>query len=490
MDAFGDDAVRAPLAAFRAAGAPLSAVTLSGLPWPFVDAAALTGGQAIAAPLDAEGLAVLLRALGPRPTRPAVALRGVDDWRPLETIAGQPVWIGRALGAAAAPDAGAAVPVEGDAGDLLALWDRDRLVWFDGGRGRTERTPPAALTPLRALLVLESEQDYVRHGLAVPEPIADTARGDGHYGQDSALAPPAVIGDDASDVLGHLVGNQIADAYGVGGLGIVGTGSGGGGPGLDLHTIGKSGGEGNGSGYGRSAGGLGGRRASAPEVIPGQATVRGALDREIIRRIVRRHINEVRFCYDQALKANPFLGGSVVVQFTIAASGTVIASTLQSSTLGDRAVESCLVADVKRWEFPRPYGGGIVIASYPFEFVPGASGEPSAATLGDPAVTEALAILAGSGPLAGRVARVAARLDLPETADAESLAWTIDRSQAKLDLLVLVARLLVAAARTHDAVRVLSERAAVSPRPIAAELRRIGQEGDARDVLARGGRGR
>ena len=67
--------------------------------------------------------------------------------------------------------------------------------------------------------------------------------------------------------LGGLIGNQIGEAYGVGGLGLVGTGSGGGGTGEgtiglgNLGTIGKGGGGGNGSGYGRGAGGLGGRRA-------------------------------------------------------------------------------------------------------------------------------------------------------------------------------------------------------------------------------------
>ena len=111
----------------------------------------------------------------------------------------------------------------------------------------------------------------------------------------------------------------------------------------NLGTIGAADGkgEGNGSGYGRGVGGLGGRRASAPDVIPGQATVRGSLDKEIIRRIVRRHINEVKYCYEQELTKRPDLGGRITVQFTIAASGQVIASVLQSSTMGNARVESC-----------------------------------------------------------------------------------------------------------------------------------------------------
>ncbi|HET6281310.1 MAG TPA: AgmX/PglI C-terminal domain-containing protein [Polyangia bacterium] len=195
------------------------------------------------------------------------------------------------------------------------------------------------------------------------------------FGRDTAL------GMDAEDVLGGLIGNQIGEAYGVGGLGLVGTGSGGGGTGEgtiglgNLGTIGKGGGGGNGSGYGRGAGGLGGRRARAPDVIPGQANVRGSLDKEIIRRIIRRHINEVKYCYEQELTKKPDLGGRIMVQFTIAASGQVIASVLQNSTMGNARVENCTVQAVRRWEFPKPLGGGIVIVSYPFVLTPAGAGE-------------------------------------------------------------------------------------------------------------------
>jgi TonB family protein len=196
------------------------------------------------------------------------------------------------------------------------------------------------------------------------------------FGRDTAL------GTDAENVLGGLIGNQIGEAYGIGGLGLVGTGAGGGGTGEgtiglgNLGTIGKGGGGGSGSGYGRGAGGLGGRRARAPEVLPGQANVRGSLDKEIIRRIIRRHINEVKYCYEQELTRKPELGGRVAVQFTIAATGQVVASVLQNSTMGNARVENCVVQAVRRWEFPKPLGGGIVIVTYPFNFTPaGGAGE-------------------------------------------------------------------------------------------------------------------
>jgi hypothetical protein len=70
--------------------------------------------------------------------------------------------------------------------------------------------------------------------------------------------------------------------------------------------IGKGEGGGTGSGYGRGAGaGFGGRGTAVPTVRQAKATVTGALDKDIIRRIVRAHINEVRYCYNQGLARDP-----------------------------------------------------------------------------------------------------------------------------------------------------------------------------------------
>ena len=178
----------------------------------------------------------------------------------------------------------------------------------------------------------------------------------------------------ASDVFGNLSGTRVGAAYGAGGLTDSGTGSGGGGTGERLRglggltTLGPGRGGTAGAGWDHGAGRLGGRRARAPEIIAGQANVRGSLDKEIVRRIIRQHINEVRFCYEEALRRQPRLAGRVGVQFTIAGTGQVLASVLQNSTLGNASVENCTVAAVRRWQFPQPAGGGVVIVSYPFVF--------------------------------------------------------------------------------------------------------------------------
>lgn len=186
------------------------------------------------------------------------------------------------------------------------------------------------------------------------------------YGQDTAL------GYDPMSALGALMGDQIGENFGFGGLGLRGTGRGGGGTGEgtiglgNVGTIGHGGGGGSGSGYGRGAGGFRGRNAKVPQIRSGNADVRGSLSKEVIRRVIQRHINEVRFCYEQELNSRPDLSGRVQVKFIISPSGAVQAANVESSTLGSSRAEGCIAQAVRRWTFPAPDGGGIVIVSYPF----------------------------------------------------------------------------------------------------------------------------
>ncbi len=186
------------------------------------------------------------------------------------------------------------------------------------------------------------------------------------------------VGNDDEDVWGGLTGTEVGEAFGVGGLGLVGTGRGGGGTGEgtiglgNVGTIGKGGGGGTGSGYGRGSGaGFGGRGKRVPRVRQAKAQVKGALDKDIIRRIVRAHINEVRHCYNQGLVKDPNLKGRVAVQFTIGPTGKVPVAVVAQSSLKDKNVANCVAKAVKRWKFPKPQGGGNVVVTYPFVLAPG-----------------------------------------------------------------------------------------------------------------------
>jgi hypothetical protein len=192
----------------------------------------------------------------------------------------------------------------------------------------------------------------------------------------SIFGRQTALGNDPEDALGNLIGVQIGDAADLGGLGPLGTGPGGGGTGENtlgtgnFNTIGSAGRDSGGRNeYGRQVGLLTrGRRAAVPEVVSGVLTVRGSLDKEIIRRVVHQHMNEIKFCYDQELASKPTLAGRISVQFAISPVGQVITSVMQSTSMDDTRVENCVVNAIRRWEFPKPVGGGIAIVLYPFSF--------------------------------------------------------------------------------------------------------------------------
>lgn len=187
------------------------------------------------------------------------------------------------------------------------------------------------------------------------------------YGAETA------IGSDPMSALGALMGDQLGQNSGFHGLGLRGTGRGAGGDGRGtiglgtFGTLGHGGGEGDGNGYGDNGGnGLRQHRARTPILRGGTVTANGGLSREAIRRVVRRHLNEVRFCYEQALQSRPDIEGRVAVRFFIAPSGAVQAAVVGQSTVGNQRVEHCIVNSVRRWTFPQPDNGGVVSVTYPF----------------------------------------------------------------------------------------------------------------------------
>jgi hypothetical protein len=97
----------------------------------------------------------------------------------------------------------------------------------------------------------------------------------------------------------------------------------------------------------------------------------GSLDRDIIRRVVRAHLHEVRNCYNEGLKRDPNLRGRVVIDFVIGPDGFVSSAVVEQSDLPDKQVAPCIAAAAGGWQFPKPVGGGNVVVTYPFVLEPG-----------------------------------------------------------------------------------------------------------------------
>ena len=184
-------------------------------------------------------------------------------------------------------------------------------------------------------------------------------------------------GFDPENALGALTGDEIGLNLGMGGLGPKGTGRGGGGDGRNTIGVGAFGRiawtklRGTCTGpdcdfTGSASGGMRGRKGADVVLNPGVATVKGSLSKDVIRRIVRRHLNEIKFCYEKGLRKRPDLSGRVAVRFLIEPTGGVKTAVVTSSTTGDLAVDQCIAQTVSRMTFPMPKESGIVLVTYPF----------------------------------------------------------------------------------------------------------------------------
>jgi hypothetical protein len=184
-------------------------------------------------------------------------------------------------------------------------------------------------------------------------------------GQNEGMAGIASL--DAQGGLGGILGAK-GTQIGSGGLGSRGSGLGGGGSADGIGGLGTKGSGKGASGYGKGGGSQGKKRAGGSIKSGGNPIILGALDKSLIDAVIKRNMNQIRYCYQRELTKNPSLKGKIVVKFVIAADGTVSKASIKSSSMGSPPVESCIKGRFRRFKFPQPKGGGIVIVSYPFIF--------------------------------------------------------------------------------------------------------------------------
>jgi TonB family protein len=210
------------------------------------------------------------------------------------------------------------------------------------------------LSRYTSLLVLESEAMRRAFGVrALPRRLQAEA-----FGGDQGTKP---------DVSGGTPGHGLIGSSGVGkggggrGLGRLGTGR----RREVLGLIGRI----------KTAGGGKQSSSRAPRYRPGsrvppprlgRASVRGSLDKTIIRRVIRRQLPRIRAVFERSLKRNPALGGRLSLRFTIGASGRVIGAQVAGGS--DPALRAALRRVTLRWRFPAPKGGGSVVVTYPLVF--------------------------------------------------------------------------------------------------------------------------
>jgi TonB family protein len=111
-----------------------------------------------------------------------------------------------------------------------------------------------------------------------------------------------------------------------------------------------------------------GKTAEAP--TKKAPAVVGSLTKEEVSKVLKRHGNEVRSCYEQALRLKPALEGKIAVKFIVGAAGDVLQTEIASDTLNDENLKACMLTVVRSWKFPEPKGGGNVSITYPWVFKP------------------------------------------------------------------------------------------------------------------------
>jgi hypothetical protein len=126
----------------------------------------------------------------------------------------------------------------------------------------------------------------------------------------------------------------------------------------------------HGPGYGAEGGDFGPKKDGGSIRTQGDPIVIGALGKAEIDAVIKRHLSSIRYCYERQLSRAPDLAGKVSIKFVISKSGGVSRAVIDSSTVNDDALESCLQSRFLQMQFPEPKGGGIVIVNYPFLFAP------------------------------------------------------------------------------------------------------------------------
>jgi len=100
-----------------------------------------------------------------------------------------------------------------------------------------------------------------------------------------------------------------------------------------------------------------------PKITLGAVDVRGALPVKDVRKIVERHSNELRFCYEQTLAGNT----KIAIKFVVSPAGAVQLASVERSDSGIEKLDMCVAQAVRRWSFPAPKGGGIAVVTAEIE---------------------------------------------------------------------------------------------------------------------------
>ena len=186
----------------------------------------------------------------------------------------------------------------------------------------------------------------------------------------SGLSKLFAQNNDVEQAVAGMAGAKMQVGRGAGGLSTSGSGPGGGGTGYG-HIYGAgnldTGGRGtHGKGRGPKLAERGEHEVSVG-MGGGAGDTDGSLSKEQINKVVRAHLAGIKYCYEKELQHKASLSGGIDVFWIIQPDGTVSKANVKSTTMGDAAVEGCIVRQVKQWTFPKA-PASTTVGRYPFIF--------------------------------------------------------------------------------------------------------------------------
>jgi hypothetical protein len=110
-----------------------------------------------------------------------------------------------------------------------------------------------------------------------------------------------------------------------------------------------------------------------PGIAPTGAPTRGKLPKGVIEEKLTGARPAIQACYQRALAAQPKLRGNLSINFVVAPDGKVAhAEAVEvDDELTDAPTVECILAEVRKLDFPEPSGGRVFI-NYPLKLEPAA----------------------------------------------------------------------------------------------------------------------
>ena len=123
------------------------------------------------------------------------------------------------------------------------------------------------------------------------------------------------------------------------------------------------------SGLGKKTGGPGVgnvdlSRVIQPKVVGGVAQVSGRLDRETVKKYIRRKLGGIKRCYQDSLQRDSKSKGRLNLGFSIRPNGTITGIQVTGMER-DVVLTACVKNRMKIWKFPNPKSGGLIKVKYP-----------------------------------------------------------------------------------------------------------------------------